>query len=179
MASHKTEIVYSAGVSLDGYIADKDGGVDWLHKAMVNGESYGLDEFQRSIDAVLMGSRTYEQSLAMGGRPGGKTPCWVFSQRSLSAKGKGLIVTRETPATVVAELSQRGIRRAWLMGGGKLASSFLAAGLIDEISIGLMPVVLGDGIPLFAGGIKPTHLKLVKKEEFKGGAFGLTFKPAR
>ena len=177
MPTHRTEIVYSAGVSLDGYIADKDGGVDWLHKAMVKGESYGLDEFHRSIDAVLMGSRTYEASLGLGGRPGGKIPCWVFSQRSLNAKGKGLIVTREAPAAVAAELSQRGIRRAWLMGGGQLASSFLAAGLIDEIALGLMPVILGDGIPLFAGGIKPTHLTLVKKEEFKGGAFGLTYRP--
>lgn len=177
MPSQKTEIVYSAGVSLDGYIADKDGGVDWLHAAMVKGESYGLDEFQRSIDAVLMGSRTYEASLGLGGRPGSKTPCWVFSQRPLNVKGKGLTLTRETPAAVAAELSRRGIKRAWLMGGGRLASSFLAAGLIDELSIGLMPVVLGGGIPLFDGGIKPTHLKLVKKEEFKGGAFGLTFKP--
>ena len=179
MPSHKTEIVYSAGVSLDGYIADQDGGVDWLHAAMVKGESYGLDEFHRSIDAVLMGSRTYEASLALGGRLGGKTPCWVFSQRPLNAKGKGLIVTRETPAAIAAELSQRGIRRAWLMGGGKLASSFLAAGLIDEITLGLMPVVLGGGIPLFDGGINPTHLKLMKKVEYKGGAFGLTFTPVR
>lgn len=179
MPPHRTEIVYSAGVSLDGYIADKDGGVDWLHAAMVKGESYGLAEFQRSIDAVLMGSRTYEASIGLGGRPGSKTPCWVFSRRDLNAKGKGLIVTRDTPAAVAAELSQRGIRRAWLMGGGKLASSFLAAGLIDEIALGLMPVVLGGGIPLFDGRIKPTHLKLVKKEEFKGGAFGLTFTPAR
>jgi dihydrofolate reductase len=177
MPPHRTEIVYSAGVSLDGYIADKDDGVDWLHAAMVKGESYGLDEFQRSIDAVLMGSRTYEVSIGLGGRPGSKTPCWVFSQRPLNAEGKGLIVTRETPSAVAAELSQRGIRRAWLMGGGKLASSFLAAGLIDEITLGLMPVVLGSGIPLFDGGIRPTHLKLVKKEEFKGGALGLTFRP--
>jgi dihydrofolate reductase len=177
MARHKTEIVYSAGVSLDGFIADAAGGVDWLHASMVKGESYGLDVFQRSIDAVLMGSRTYEVSLAMGGRPGSKTPCWVFSQRSLNAKGKGLIVTRETPAAVAAELSQRGIRRAWLMGGGQLASSFLAAGLIDEISLGLMPVVLGSGIPLFAGGIKPTHLKLIESTPYKGGAFGLRFAP--
>lgn len=177
MPPHRTEIVYSAGVSLDGYIADKEGGVDWLHAAMVKGESYGLDEFQRSIDAVLMGSRTYEQSLALGGRPGSKTPCWVFSRRPLNAQGKGLIVTRETPAAIAAELSQRGIRRAWLMGGGKLASSFLAADLLDEISIGLMPVVLGGGIPLFDGGIKPTHLTVVDCKHYKGGALGITLKP--
>ena len=58
MAANKTQIVYSAGVSLDGFIADSNGGVDWLHATMVKGESYGLAEFTKSIDAVLMGSRT-------------------------------------------------------------------------------------------------------------------------
>ena len=177
MAMHKTQIVYSAGVSLDGYIADANGGVDWLHEAMVKGESYGLDAFQKSIDAVVMGSRTYEKSLEFGARFGAKTPTWVFSRRPLPAKGKGLTITSESPAAVAAELSRRGIKRAWLMGGGKLAASFLAAGLIDEISLGLMPVVLGGGIPLFDGGISPTHLTLIESTPFKGGAFGLRFTP--
>jgi dihydrofolate reductase len=172
-----TQVVYSAGVSLDGYIADANDGVDWLHAAMVKGESYGLDEFMRSIDAVLMGSRTYEKAMGMGGGFGGKTPTWVFSSRPL--RGKGITVTAESPAAVVAQLNARGIRRAWLMGGGKLASSFLAAGLIDEISLGLMPVVLGGGIPVFDGGIPPTHLTLISTREYKGGALGLTFNPAR
>ena len=175
MAIQKTEIVYSAGVSLDGFIADSTGGVDWLHAAMVKGESYGLDEFMTSIDAVLMGSRTYEKAAGMGGGFGGKTPCWVFSSRPLRARK--VTVTSDPPAVVAAALAERGIRRAWLMGGGKLASSFLAAGLIDEISLGVMPVVLGSGIPVFDGGIPPTHLKLVSKRDYKGGALGLTFEP--
>ena len=176
MATHKTQIVYSVGVSLDGFIADANGGVDWLNAAMVKGESYGLDEFFKSIDAVLMGSGTYEKSLAMGGAFGPKMPTWVFSSRPL--RGKGVTVTSESPAAVAATLSENGIRRAWLMGGGKLASSFLAAGLIDEISFGLMPVILGEGIPVFAGGIPPTPLQLVERKDYKGGALGLTFKPA-
>lgn len=171
----KTHVIYSVGASLDGFIADINGGVDWLHEAMVKGEGYGLQEFNASIDAVLMGSRTYEKSLPMGGGFGSSIPCWVFSQRPLAAKG--VTVTAADPASVVATLPAQGIRRAWLMGGGKLASSFLAAGLIDEISIGLMPVVLGTGLPLFDGGIAPTHLELTRKEKFKGGAFGLVYKP--
>ena len=174
----KTEVVYAVGASLDGFIADVNGGVDWLHEAMVKGEGYGLAEFNASIDAVLMGSGTYEKSLALGGGGGSaSTPCWVFSKRPLS--GKRITVTAAAPADVVATLPALGIRRAWLMGGGKLASSFLAAGLIDEISIGLMPVVLGSGIPVFDGGIAATHLELTGKTEFKGGAFGLTYKPRR
>jgi dihydrofolate reductase len=177
VTTHKTQIVYSAGVSLDGYIADVNGGVDWLHDAMVKGESYGLDTFQKSIDAVVMGSRTYEKSLELGAGFGGKTPTWVFSKRALKGKGKALTITSESPAAIVSEMSRRGLKRAWLMGGGKLASSFLAAGLLDEISLGLMPVVLGGGIPLFDGGITPTHLTVVACKQYQGGALGLTLTP--
>jgi dihydrofolate reductase len=171
-----TEVVYSAAVSLDGFIADVHGGVDWLNDAMVPGEGYGLREFMASIDAVLMGSRTYEKSLELGGPGyGAKVPCWVFSGREFSSSG-GVIVTRETPAAVVAHLQDKGIRRAWLMGGGKLAASFLAAGLIDEVSLGVMPVVLGAGLPLFAGGLAPTRLQLIESKIYKGGALGLTYR---
>lgn len=171
----KTEVVYGVAASLDGFIADSAGGVDWLHAAMVRGEGYGLAEFTASIDAILMGSGTYEKSLALGGGYRFRTPCWVFSRRPLT--GKGLTFTAEDPRSIVATLPGLGIRRAWLMGGGKLASSFLVAGLIDEISVAVMPVVLGNGIPLFAGRIPATHLKLIEKTDFKGGSFGLRFTP--
>ena len=173
-----TEIVYSCGVSLDGYIAALDGGVDWLHGAMVKGESYGLAEFMRSIDAVLMGSRTYEHARQMGGFMGSSKPCWVFSRRALEA-GKGVKVTAESPRAIVESLPAHGIRRAWLMGGGLLASSFLEQGLIDEVGLGVMPVVLGAGIPVF-GPLK-THasLRLVESKTYKGGALGLRYEPAR
>jgi dihydrofolate reductase len=171
----KTEVVYAVAASLDGFIADSGGGVDWLHAAMVRGEGYGLAEFTASIDAILMGSGTYQKSLELGGGYRSRTPCWVFSSRTLT--GKGLTITAEDPRSVVSALPGLGIRRAWLMGGGKLASSFLIAGLIDEISVAVMPVVLGSGIPLFAGGIPATHLELIEKTDFKGGSFGLRFKP--
>jgi dihydrofolate reductase len=62
----RTQVVYSAATSLDGFIADEQGGVDWLNAAMVPGEGYGLSEFMASVDAVLMGSRTYEKALELG-----------------------------------------------------------------------------------------------------------------
>jgi len=171
-----TQVVYAAAISLDGFIADEKGGVDWLHAAMVPGEGYGLSEFMASIDAVLMGSLTYEKSLELGGGGlGSKTPAWVFSKRPFKSTGS-MIVTSQDPGEVVASLRQRGIRRAWLMGGGKLASSFLAAGLIDELSLGVMPVVLGRGIPLFDGGIAATQLHLLESKTYRGGALGLSYR---
>jgi dihydrofolate reductase len=172
-----TQVIYSAAVSLDGFIADPEGGVDWLHAAMVPGEGYGLREFMASIDAVLMGRRTYEKSLELGGpSAGSSTPSWVFASHGIASKG-AMTVTSADPKEVVAALPAKGIRRAWLMGGGKLASSFLAAGLIDEISLGVMPVVLGHGIPLFDGGIPVTNLQLIESKTYKGGALGLTYRP--
>ena len=175
----KTEVVYSAAVSLDGYIADAAGGVDWLHAAMVKGESYGLGEFMASIDAVLLGSRTYEKALELGDfGAGSKTPTWIFSKRHFATKGP-VVVTSADPAEIVASLPGQGIRRAWLMGGGRLASSFLAAGLLDRISLGVMPVVLGGGIPVFAEGIQPTRLELIEQKTYKGGALGVTYRHRR
>lgn len=172
------QIVYSAAVSLDGFIADRQGDVDWLHAAMVPGEGYGLREFMASVEAVLMGRLTYEKSLEMGGGGmGSAIPCWVFSRQPLQSRG-AMTVTSDDPATVVAALRARGVGRAWLMGGGKLASSFLAAGLIDEIALGVMPVVLGGGIPLFAGGIGATKLELIEQKTYNGGALGLRYRPA-
>jgi len=93
-AVDRTAIVYSAAVSLDGFIADSGGGVDWLHAAMVPGEGYGLREFMASIDAVLMGRGTYEKSLELGDPgTGSSTPSWVFSSRDFPAR-RGLTVTR-------------------------------------------------------------------------------------
>lgn len=175
MATKQPIVVYAVASSLDGYIATEDGGVDWLHASMVKGESYDLDTFMRSIDGVLMGSRTYEKSLAMGGFSGSSQPCWVFSKRPLKGK-KGVKITAAAPRDIVNQLSAHGVTRAWLMGGGELAASFLEQGLIDEVSVGMMPVVLGAGIPLF-GRLKNgfSSLKLIESKSFKGGALGLRY----
>src|SRR5919109_1665310 len=103
MAAKQTTVVYAVASSLDGYIATEDGGVDWLHASMVKGESYDLDTFMRSIDGVLLGSRTYEKALSMGGFTGGSTPNWVFSKRPLKA-GKGVTITSASPREIVDQL---------------------------------------------------------------------------
>ncbi len=178
-ASERTRVIYSVAISLDGYIADAGGGVDWLHAAMVKGESYGLPEFMRSIDGVLIGSRTYAKSLELGGGGGSSsTPCWVFSKRPIDP-GKGVRVTAASPREIVESLPAHGVRNAWLMGGGLLAASFLEDGLIDEISLGVMPVVLGSGIPVFAPLTSWATMRLLESKTYKGGALGLRFEPAR
>jgi dihydrofolate reductase len=169
-----TRVVYSAAVSLDGYIADAGGGVEWLHALMAKGEEYGFPEFMKSIDGVLMGSRTYEKSLAYAGSVGSSMPCWVFSKRRWPAK-KGVRVTSGSPREVVSLLAGEGVRNAWLMGGGALAASFLQDGLIDEVSLALMPAVLGSGTPAFGPLATWVPLQLIEWKTYKGGALGLRY----
>lgn len=141
-----TEIVYYAAASLDGFIAKKDGNVDWLNKYLATGEDYGFEIFSASIQAILMGRWTYEKSLGFDSWPSGDTPCWVFSSQLSESNIPTVQFTSSTPTEVVEELTNVDIERAWLMGGGKLAASFLAAGLIHEYDLAIMPEILGDGI---------------------------------
>jgi dihydrofolate reductase len=143
------EIIYYVAASLDGFIATPDGGVAWLAPFEGTGEDYGYAAFYASIDALLLGSRTYEQVLTFGEWPYAGKPCWVCSQRALGPARPGVIVTAQAPRQIAAGLEARGIRRAWLVGGGRLAGAFRAEGLITETIVSVIPVILGAGIPLF------------------------------
>lgn len=134
------QIVYYVATSLDGFIATPEGGIDWLKPFEASGEDHGYGEFYASVEAVLLGRATYEQALAFPEWPFAGKPYWVFSR----ANGN-------TPAAVVKEMQARGLRRAWLVGGGKLAAAFRAERLITEYIVSVVPVLLGAGIPLFDG----------------------------
>jgi dihydrofolate reductase len=174
----QVEIVYSVATSLDGFIASTDGGVDWLTPFQGPVETSEFEAFEKSVDAVLVGSRTYEPVLAMVGDPFGRMgkPCWVFSKRDLPASGPSITITSASPEEVVGELSNRGIVRAWLMGGTRLASSFRAANLISEYSLGVIPVVLGAGVPLFESPGPPARLKLIESKPLPSGVVKLRYR---
>ncbi|GAB3834240.1 dihydrofolate reductase family protein [Hymenobacter jeollabukensis] len=142
------EIVLYIAASLDGYIAEEDGGVKFLQPFEEAGIDYGYQAFQKSLSAVVMGAKTYEQILGFG------WPEWPY---------KGLPVyvctRRELPTTVdpdvwlwpdpVEELvRQLPDGRTWLMGGAQLIDSFNALGLVDRLMLAVMPVFLGRGIKL-------------------------------
>ena len=154
------EIVYYAAASLDGQIATRDGGIEWLPPIEADGEDYGYRDFYASVDAVLMGSRTYEQAMrhAEWAYPG--KPCWVFTRRPLQAVSPEVTLTAGPPEKIVEEIAGRNLKRAWIVGGGKLASSFRERGLIGAYGIGLIPAILGGGIPLLAphGGVEKLML---------------------
>ena len=142
-------VTYYVACSLDGFIATADGGVDWLSEVSVEGEDYGYAEFFNSIDAMVMGSNTYEQVLRFGEWPYGDKLCWVLSERRMTPARLEITVSNRSPSEVLAEIEAEGLKRAWLVGGAELAGSFLAQHLIDEFVITVLPIVLGEGIPLF------------------------------
>jgi dihydrofolate reductase len=152
------EIIYYVAASLDGLIATPDGGIDWLKPYEGTGEDYGYGEFYASIEAVLLGRTTYETCLQFPEWPYPGKPYWVFSR----ANGN-------TPRSVVAEMQARGLRRAWLVGGGKLAAAFRAEGLITQHIVSMVPIVLGAGIPLFDGPGPAQTLRLVSSRAYPSG----------
>lgn len=164
-AARVVEIVYYVAASLDGFIATPDGGIEWLRPFEGGGEDYGYGEFYASVEAVLLGRRTYEQSLRFPEWPYAGKPYWVFSS-----------ATGNIPMKVVQEMRARGIRRAWLVGGGKLAAAFRAEGLISEHIVSVIPVILGAGIPLFDGAGPFEKLKLTSSQAYASGIVQLRYK---
>lgn len=169
------EIIYYVAMSLDGCIATSDGRIGWLAPFESAGEDYGYAKFYDSIDAVIVGRNTYNQSLTFSEWPYPDKPVWVFSTRPLPAERADVTVTSKSPSEVAMELKALGLRRAWLVGGAKLAASFRAAGLVTELIVSVIPVVLGAGIPLFDGPGPAENLKLVDTKTFANGIAQLRY----
>jgi dihydrofolate reductase len=171
------DIVYYVAASLDGYIATPDGGVGWLAPFEGSRQDYGYAAFLASVDGLVLGRRTYEQSLTFGPWPYEDKRAWVFSHGTLD-EGERVTVTDESPAEVASEMDALGLRRAWLVGGAALAASFRDAGLISEYIVSVMPVVLGGGVPLFGATGRTEALRLVKCTQYDDGVVQLRYVPA-
>jgi dihydrofolate reductase len=136
------------GTSLDGFIARPDGAFDFLDHG--GNEPHGYDEFMASVDALVMGRKTFETVLGFGTWPFGSKPVFVLSSNPLAPAPSGAVVERLSgdPAAIAAQLSQRGIGHIYVDGGITI-QRFLQAGLIQRLIITRVPVLIGSGIPLF------------------------------
>jgi dihydrofolate reductase len=150
--------------SLDGFIARKNGGLDWLpgSDGDTGGEDHGYEEFFSSIDTLVMGRNTYELALTFGEWPYHGKRVVVLSSRypqiptRLAEEVEG---TSASPTEIVRRLESSGSAHVYV-DGGKTIQSFLQAGLIQDMTITRVPVLLGEGIPLFGpldGDIKLQH----------------------
>lgn len=172
------EIVYYVAASVDGFIATPDGGIDWLKPFEGGAEDYGYAEFYASVDCVLLGRKTYEQCLGFPQWPYAGKPCWIFS-RSLSDMSEAAVrFTGEAPSRAVKYIEAEGFKRAWLVGGGKLAAAFRAEGLITEYIFSVIPVILGAGIPLFGAEDRTESLTLMNLRPYANGVLKLRYRPS-
>lgn len=167
-------ITYSAASSLDGYIATEDGAVDWLTPFQAE-QGPGFMDFYNSVDALLMGSHTYEFALKAPAWPSPDKRTWVFSKRRLRIMDPSISLTTQTPTEFARTLNTENIKHAWLMGGGALATSFRCAGLISHYVLSFMPVILGKGIPLFAASDIRAPLKMTGSTSLKNGVVQIKY----
>jgi dihydrofolate reductase len=161
--------VYIA-VSLDGFIARKNGNLDWLPASKEDGEDFGYAEFMSTIDHVVMGRNTFEKVLTFGG--------WHYSQKVIVLTSRDLIIPSEligkveafhlSPRELVHEMDRRGAKAIYLDGGVTI-QRFLRESLVDEMTITTIPILLGEGLPLFGKLEKDIRLELVRSQSFKNG----------
>ena len=141
---------YYLAASLDGFIGGPDGDVSWLEPYPA--ESLGFDEFLDGIDTIVMGRASYEQVLGFGAWPYGDKRTIVLTSRRLVNTPSGVETWGGDAGTLVAEVRSRAGRDIWLFGGAKTAKLFLDRGLVDRIELFVVPILIGQGIPLFEAG---------------------------
>ena len=161
--------------SLDGYIAEPDGGVGWLDP--FNALDYGYKEFVAGLSGVAMGRHTYEQCLTFGAWPYPGKRCWVVTSRPFQPASPDTLARPADFAALAAEWRAYPQGDIWLVGGASLLQGMLSIGGLDRLELFIMPTLLGDGIPLFAkGGLRqPTGLKLDASQSHPNGVVRLLY----
>lgn len=174
------KIVLGFAMSLDGYIARPDGAVDFL--VMDKDTSRLMAEFFATVDTAIMGRKTIEASIRMTGgsyNPPVPITTYVFSRTWPPGKQDHFEVIDQSPAALVRKLQKLRGKNIFLMGGGELARSFLEADLVDELFLGIVPVLLGQGIPAFPVGFPQREFKLLDNKTSSKHSVSLTYSRIR
>ncbi len=171
-------IVYIA-TSADGYIARKDGAVDWLDRPPTAGD-YGMGKFYKSIDTILWGRKTYDMVLKFQ-EEGKDSPDnsgiknYAFSRRPPRKVARGFEFVKEPIEKFAKHLRTQKGKDIWMMGGAGIIASFLDEGEIDEFIIHVIPTFIGEGIPLVAPRQRTVPLKLISTKKFSDGVVRLHY----
>ncbi len=184
MAKADSRVTIHMAVSLDGFIARKDGSVDWLETAdeFADGDTMDaefVEAFLKTIDCYVMGSRTYETALRFEGQglgwSYGNKPIFVLTTRDLPR-------TRDTVEFYSGDLAQLlngrlrpAFRSIWVVGGGMVSGECLRLGLADEVSYSILPILIGEGIPFFERLDREVALHLTEAKAYKNGMVELRY----
>jgi dihydrofolate reductase len=174
--------------SLDGFIARKDGSVDWLETSdsFEGGDTMApeaVEEFLRTIDCYVMGSRTYETALAFDdkglGWAYGDKPTFVLTSRELRKTRNSIEFYSGDLELLVNRRLRPHFRSIWFVGGGEVSGKCLRLGLADEVRYSILPIVIGDGIPFFRQLDRDIALHLAEVKAYKTGMVELRYEVRR
>jgi dihydrofolate reductase len=155
------KVVYSAAMSLDGYIAGPKGESDWI----VIDPELDFGEMFARFDTILLGRKTYETTRSGGGGMRG-VKSYVFSRTLQQADARGVTVS-DDPLQTVSDLKAQPGKDIWLFGGGSLFRSLLELGLVDRVEVAIIPVLLGGGVPLLPETPERAGLRLVEHQVYE------------
>jgi dihydrofolate reductase len=180
----KRKIIVFIATSADGFIARKDGAVDWLDRPAPKG-NYGMMAFWKSIDTIFFGRKTYDMSVKFV-KEGKATPDmfagvkhYAFSRKPPKKALYGFEFVREPLKKFVKRLRAEKGKDIWMMGGAGIIGSFLDAGEIDEFIIHVIPTFIGEGIPLIARKRRTVPLKLLSSKKYSDGVVRLHYQVIR
>jgi dihydrofolate reductase len=176
----KRNIIVNIATSADGYIARPDGDIEWLTRRPAPKGFYGMGKFMQSIDTTLFGRKTYEVGLQMGATFDSKGRNYVFSRRPPKASvPAGVEFVAGGINAFAKRLREQQGKNIWMMGGGEIIASFLDEGAIDEFIISVVPVFIGEGIPLIAHRHRDVPLSLRTVQRFPDGVVQLHYSVQR
>jgi len=180
----KRKIVVYIATSADGYIARPDGDVEWLNRRP-DDVDYGMRAFYPTIDTILWGRKTYDWLLDYYAKRGKKEGMfdtrlanYVFSRQPLRRAAPGAEWVSEPVKEFAQRLRATPGKHIWMMGGGGLIASFLDAGEIDEFDIHVIPVFIGEGIPLVAPRHRDVPLRLLSSRKYPDDVVRLRYEVA-
>ena len=172
----KRKIIVNIATSADGHIARPDGNLDWLTNRPAPKDFYGLAEFSRTVDAKILGRKTFDISLKMGAPFRTDDVHYVFSRSSPPASvPPGVQFVTESIGAFAERIRKQSGKNIWLMGGGEIIGSFLDEGAIDEFIISIVPIFIGEGIPLLASRHREIPLRLRSSQPFPDGVVQLHY----
>ena len=169
------KVTYYVAASIDGFIAKEDGDVSWLEELGIAMEETGYDEFFSTVDALVMGRKTYEMIVSFGEWPYGDKPVWICTSGNIIPMEGSNIQAGQTPDEVYKASSELEVKHLWLVGGGSLASSFLQKKLLTNVSLSLMPIIIGNGIKLFGDIPTPVFLGKQRIESPESGMLQIEY----
>jgi dihydrofolate reductase len=169
------KVILYISCSLDGYLAGPENDLSFLEKVHIEGEDYGYTTFVDGVDSVIVGRKTYQWVIDQGFEyPHADKETYIITRNDRESEGKRHFYSGDLKQ-LVAELKNRSSKDIYCDGGAEIVNLMLKQNLIDEIILSVVPVILGDGTPLFKNGIPKSELTLLNSKSYASGLVQLHY----